>query len=135
MTEIQAAAPPVIGVVDDDDSLCRSVSRLFRASGYRCVTYHSAEAFLGDQARSLVDCLVVDVQLDGMSGIDLLQRLPSTGLHTPVVLMTAQESRRGDNVDDLVNGATTVRKSASGEELLRAVREKLQRFFGGGHHV
>ena len=135
MTEVQVTSPPLIGVVDDDDSLCRSVSRLFRASGYRCVTYHSAEAFLGDQGRSLVDCLVVDVQLDGMSGIDLLQRLPSAGLRTPVVLMTAQESRPGDNVDDLVNGATTVRKSASGEELLRAVREKLQRFFGGGHHV
>lgn len=128
MTESPAVAAPLIAVVDDDDSLCRSVGRFLRASGYRCVTYGSAESFLDDERRSLVDCLVVDVQLDGMSGTELLKRLPSAGLRMPVVLMTARARGSGDGTDDLGHGAVTIRKSDSGEELLRVVRDALDPF-------
>jgi len=128
MIESPAVAAPLIAVVDDDDSLCRSVARFLRASGYRCVTYGSAEAFLDDEGRSLVDCLVVDVQLDGMSGTELLQRLPSAGLRMPVVLMTARSGGPEDGTDDLGHGAVTIRKSDSGEQLLRVVRDALDPF-------
>ena len=55
-----------VAVVDDDESLCRSVGRLLRAAGIEAVTYGSAEAFLEDAKRPQFDCLLLDVQLGGM---------------------------------------------------------------------
>ncbi len=80
-----------VAVVDDDESLCRSLARLLRASGIHAVTYLSAEAFLDDSQRCEFDCLVLDVQLGGMSGIELNQRLAASDSTTPVIFLTAYE--------------------------------------------
>jgi len=57
-----------VAVVDDDESVCRSFGRLLRIAGFQPVTYSSAEAFLADTKRPQFDCLVLDVQLEGISG-------------------------------------------------------------------
>jgi len=57
--------PIYVAVVDDDESLCRSISRLLRASDIQAVTYSSAEAFLADTNHPRFDCLVLDIQLGG----------------------------------------------------------------------
>ena len=62
-----------VAVVDDDENLCRSYGRLLRAADIQPVTYPSAEAFLADTKRPQFDCLVLDIQLGGMSGIQLSQ--------------------------------------------------------------
>ncbi len=80
-----------VAVVDDDESLCRSLARLLRASGIQAVTYLSAEAFLDDSKRCQFDCLVLDVQLGGMSGIELNQRLAASDSTTPVISLTAYD--------------------------------------------
>jgi CheY-like chemotaxis protein len=67
--------PISVAVVDDDENLCRSLGRLLRAAGIQPSTYASAEAFLGDTKHPQFDCLVLDIQLGGMSGIELAQRL------------------------------------------------------------
>ena len=64
-----------VAVVDDDESLCRSLSRLLRAAGIQPVSYLSAEAFLADSRRPQFHCLVLDIQLGGISGIELKQQL------------------------------------------------------------
>jgi FixJ family two-component response regulator len=64
----------LVAVIDDDSSLCRALGRLLRAAGMQSVAYASAEAFLADPDRSRFDCLVVDIQLSGMSGIELRTR-------------------------------------------------------------
>jgi FixJ family two-component response regulator len=64
-----------VAVVDDDEKLCQSFGRLLRAAGLQPITYPSAEAFLADTKQPRFDCLVLDVQLEGMSGIELAQRL------------------------------------------------------------
>ena len=80
-----------VAVVDDDESLCRSMSRLLRAAGIQPVSYPSAEDFLADTKRPQFDCLVLDVQLGGMSGVELNQRLVASGSTTPVIYITAYD--------------------------------------------
>lgn len=80
-----------VAVVDDDVSLCRSFSRLLRAAGLEPVTYPSAEAFLIDTLRPRFDCLLLDVHLGGMSGLELRRRLTADGCEVPVIFITAQD--------------------------------------------
>lgn len=74
------ATDPLIAVVNDDESLCRSVARPLQASGFQTVTYRSAEAFLKDKQHPRFHCLIVDIRLGGMSGIDLREQLSSKNL-------------------------------------------------------
>ena len=80
-----------VAVVDDDASIGRSFSRLLSAAGFQPVTYPSAEAFLEDSKRPHFDCLILDIQLDGMSGLELSQRLAAVKDITPVVFITAHD--------------------------------------------
>ena len=68
-----------IAVVDDDESVCRALCRLLRAAGLAPVAYHSAEAFLDDAKQPRFACLVLDIQLGGMFGIELHRRLNASG--------------------------------------------------------
>lgn len=81
-----------IAVVDDDESICRSFSRLLRAAHFQPVTYASAEEFLADTKHPKFDCLVLDIQLEGMSGVELRQRLSAVNDVTPVVFITAHDN-------------------------------------------
>jgi FixJ family two-component response regulator len=78
-----------IAVVEDDPSMLQGLNRLLLAHGYRVEKFTSAESFLGDVARCEAKCLLVDIHLGGMSGIDLKRRLASSGSDTPVIFMTA----------------------------------------------
>ena len=81
-----------VAVVDDDESLCRSFSRLLRTAGFQPVTYASAEVFLEDTKRPQFDCLVLDIQLGGMSGLELSRRLKAVRDTTPFVFITAHDA-------------------------------------------
>ena len=74
-----SAPPTYVAVVDDDRSVCLSFARLLRAAGIQAITYPSAEAFLADTKRPQFDCMVFDVQLGGMSGIELAKTLAAPG--------------------------------------------------------
>jgi FixJ family two-component response regulator len=80
-----------IAVVEDDESVCRSFARLLRAASFEPVTYPSGEAFLGDAKHPTFDCLLVGIQLGGMSGLELGERLAAVGDVTPVVYNTEQD--------------------------------------------
>jgi FixJ family two-component response regulator len=81
-----------IAVVEDDPSMLRGLSRLLSAHGFRVLGFTSAESFLGDVAQSEAACLVVDIHLGGISGIDLKRRLTASGSDFPVIFMTAVDS-------------------------------------------
>ena len=81
-----------VAVVDDDESVCRSFGRLLRTAGFQPVSYTSAEAFLEDTKRPRFDCLVLDIQLEGMSGLELCRRLVAVHDETPVVFITAHDA-------------------------------------------
>jgi FixJ family two-component response regulator len=80
-----------VGVVDDDPSQRRALARLLRAAGMQSVAYESAEAFRADVKQPRFDCLVLDVQLPGMSGIELRNQLASESIVTPVIFVTAHD--------------------------------------------
>ena len=81
---------PAIAVVDDDASLRRSLCNLLRSRGFTAEAFASAEAFLSSTRREMAGCLVLDLRMSGMSGLDLLHQLRAAGPHIPVVVLTAQ---------------------------------------------
>ena len=78
-----------IAVVEDNPSMLQGLNRLLSAHGFRVQTFTSAELFLDDIARCEAECLLLDIHLGGMSGIDLKRRLTSSGRNLPVIFMTA----------------------------------------------
>jgi FixJ family two-component response regulator len=81
-----------VAVVDDDNSFARALGRLLRASGFGAHTYPSAEAFLAAWTLPHPDCLVLDMQLGGMSGLDLQRRLCEIGALVPIIFVTAHDA-------------------------------------------
>jgi FixJ family two-component response regulator len=82
-----------IAIVDDDESIRRSLMRLLQHSGLRPSAFRTAEEFLASPLRDAFGCLVVDVQLRPgcMSGLELRRRLLERGDHTPVIFLTAHD--------------------------------------------
>ncbi len=77
-------------MVEDDDSLRVAIVGLLDSLGYRVQAYASAESFLADDAGSAADCIITDIQMPGLSGIELKRRLDETGVTTPVIMVTAR---------------------------------------------
>jgi len=94
-------ARKLVVVVDDDKTMLRSLERLLNASGFDTEVFSSAEAFLARTNAREAACLVLDIHLGGMSGIELQRRLAASGSPVPVVFMTAfdDESTHAEAVD------------------------------------
>jgi FixJ family two-component response regulator len=90
----------VVAVVDDDPAMLKAIERLLNAKGFDVEVFSSAEAFLDNAATSVAGCLVLDIHLDGMSGIELRRRLAASGSRLPVIFMTAvnEEATRKEAV-------------------------------------
>ena len=102
-----AASDPLVAViVDDDPSVRRALQRVVEAGGYIVHTFASAHEFLDALPRVRVACLVLDVYLHGMSGLDLQKWLVASGLRIPVILITAH--------DDAATRARVERSGAAG---------------------
>jgi FixJ family two-component response regulator len=82
--------PPrkTIAIVDDDFSVRQAIDRQLRAAGYRCESFASAEDFVAIAASVGAACLLTDIHLGGMTGIDLALHPTVTGLNLPVVLIS-----------------------------------------------
>jgi FixJ family two-component response regulator len=118
-------APIYVAVVDDDESICRSFGRLLRAAGIQPITYASAEAFLADTKHPRFDCFVFDIQLGGMSGIELSRHLAATGSRAPVVFITAHDNPSARAEAEAAGCAAFFRKHDSGADVLEAIRRLL----------
>ncbi|MDM0022708.1 response regulator transcription factor [Variovorax saccharolyticus] len=111
-----------VAVVDDDTSVARSLGRLLRASGMQPITYASAEEFLADTERPRFDCLVLDIQLGGMSGLDLAKHLPSLGPVAPFIIITAHDDDESRGTAENLGAFAYFRKSDAGSAVLDAIR-------------
>jgi FixJ family two-component response regulator len=80
-----------ISIVDDDASFREAMVSLMSSHGYAVEAFESAEAFLGSDRRSATDCLIVDFQMPGMSGVELHERLAACGTPVPTILITARQ--------------------------------------------
>jgi len=114
-----------VAVVDDDASVCRSVGRLLRAVGIDSVSYPSAEAFLSRSSHSDFDCLVLDIQLQGMSGIELCRQLGESGWRTPVVFITEYDELEIREQALLTGCAAFLRKNEVGRIVVTAIERAM----------
>jgi two-component system response regulator FixJ len=80
---------PLVAVVDDDEAIREALCDLLMVTGLACSTFDSAPAFLSGDAPGHVDCLITDVRMPGMSGLDLLERMRAGGSDLPVIMLTS----------------------------------------------
>jgi FixJ family two-component response regulator len=111
-----------VAIVDDDEGVCRSLARLLRASGIHAVAYSSAEAFLEDTKKPQFDCVVLDVQLPGISGLELQRQLAVPGKAPPVIFITAHDDPRARDEALAAGCVAFFRKTDSGSDVLAAIR-------------
>ena len=119
------AQRPLIAVVDDDHSIRESLGGLFRSVGFAAQGFCSAAALLQSDDLPRTDCVILDVRMPGMSGLELQRQLVASHPDVPVIFMTAHDDARtrsqalsGGAVDYLI-------KPFSEEALLDAVRAAL----------
>ena len=108
-------------MVDDDDSFGRAIGRLLRAASLEPSVYSSAEAFLSDTTHALPDCMVLDIHLGGMSGLDLRRQLTALGKTTPVIFITAHDEPKIREEAEQIGCSAFLRKPVHGKLLLEAI--------------
>jgi len=121
------SASPTVFIVDDDASFRTAVSRLLRASGFTVQTFDSAEAFLARPIDDAPGCVLLDLQMPGLNGLELQDTLRTEGVCLPIVFLSGQ----GDiptTVQAMRRGAIDfLTKTAPKKDLLDAVNRALDR--------
>jgi FixJ family two-component response regulator len=116
----------LIGVVDDDESVRDALSSLLRSAGYKCDLFPSAEAFLESGRLGQTDCMVLDIQMPGLNGLELQRKLREMNTSIPVIFVTGHADHQL-RAKALAQGATAFfGKPFSDEALLGAINSALQ---------
>ena len=118
--------PSTVAIVDNDASLRRALARLLRTIGWQTVTFDSAEAFLHADSQMLLDCLVLDVWLPGMSGVALLEHLVTLGSTLPVILITGRDDVQMRLRAAQMGVVAYLRKPLDNQDLLLALQRALE---------
>ena len=121
----------LVSIVDDDESLRRSVKNLLTSVGFQVETFASAEAFLQSAHRADTRCVVLDLRMPGMSGLDLLLHLAADGSPIPVVILTAHSDDEARRRMLQAGAVAFLGKPFHGEALVGAVRRALAEHPGG----
>ena len=117
----------VIAIVDDDPSVRRGLERLIRSVGWKAETFASAQEFLARPRTEAPSCLVLDLQLPGLSGLDLQKQMAEVGLETPIVFLTGHGS---------IPASVQAMKAGAIEFLTKPVDEQdLLKSNSGGHRT
>jgi FixJ family two-component response regulator len=121
-----APGAPLVSIVDDDVSVRRSTRRLLRCSGLRAETFASAEDFLQSECIAETACLVLDVRMPGIDGLELQRRLTETDRLIPIIFLSARASEEEERRVLQAGAAKFLRKPVSKEALLDAIRAVLE---------
>jgi len=117
----------VIAIVDDDPSVRRGLQRLIRSAGWNAESFASAQEFLTRHGAEAPSCLVLDLQLPDLSGLDLQKRMAEVGLEIPIVFLTGHGNIPA-SVQAMKAGAVEfLTKPFDDEKLLQAIQEAVQR--------
>jgi FixJ family two-component response regulator len=121
-----AELEPTVFVVDDDAPLRRALSYLLESAGYRVETYSSAEKFLAREHFDGVGCIILDVQMSGLSGMDLQEKLFRSDYVLPIIFLTGH-GELDMGVQAMKKGAVDfLTKPCDDEQLLGAVHSALE---------
>jgi two-component system, LuxR family, response regulator FixJ len=121
----------VVYIVDDDLSIRRALTRLLKSLGVETVAFDSAEAFLQASPWALEACLILDVQMPGMKGWDLLQHLRTAGIALPVILITAYNDAQTHDRAMQAGIVAYLQKPFDDQTLLEALRQAYVQRPGG----
>ncbi len=125
-TKLKTSREPLVSIVDDDVSVRRSTRRLLRCCGLRAEVFSSAEDFLQSGCVAETSCLLLDVRMPGMDGLEL-QRLLGENHHLiPIIFFSARASEEEERRTLRAGAANFLRKPVSKEALLRAIRAVLE---------
>jgi FixJ family two-component response regulator len=111
-----------IYLIDDDASVRRALGRVMSLTRLEWEAYASAEAFLESARPAELGCIVADMTLTGMSGLDLKAELDARGIHLPFILLTAHDTEETRNAARSAGAAAYFRKPVDIEALLDAIR-------------
>lgn len=117
----------VISVIDDDESVCSVVASLLRSFDYEAPTFASAEAFLAWDGADACDCVIADIHMPGMSGIDLKNLLVARECEVPVILITARMDPGVESRARSSGAAGILKKPFAAEALMKCIGEALGR--------
>lgn len=117
--------PPLIAIVDDDDAVREALFDLLQVEGLTARTFRSGEALLADAAAGGFDCVITDVRMAEIDGLELQQRLRARGSSVPVIFITSsvEDATRTRALSD--GAAAWFTKPVADEELLDALRAAL----------
>ena len=138
---------PVVHVVDDDPSVRRALESLFRSVGLEARTYSSAQEFVASPKKDVPSCIVLDVRMPGMSGLEVQSRLVGLGIYIPVILITgyadipmtvkgmkagavdflAKPFREQDIIDSVINAIEKDRKQRASNRNVVEIADKFSR--------
>ena len=117
----------IIAIIEDDSSFRRALERLVRASGFEAHGFASAEEFLGSAAPGSHACLILDIHLPGMSGLDLLDHLIASCRPRPAVLITGKDQNDLRDRASFIPNSVYLPKPFLSTLLLHAVRSQVKR--------
>jgi FixJ family two-component response regulator len=120
----------LISVVDDDESIRRTTTFLIESFGFRAAAFESAESFLNSIQLHDTSCLLVDVQMPGMNGLELQSELAAAGYGIPIVFITAYDNKDTRWQAMQAGAVAFLGKPFNDEDLLQAVRLALRGEFG-----
>ena len=113
----------IVAVVDDDPSMLRATRELLDAHGFATEAFTSAEEFLGREAATQIDCLLLDIHLGGMSGIELRRRLKMSSSALPVIFITALDDEDTRGEARKAGCVAYLRKPYSARQLIDAIEQ------------
>jgi FixJ family two-component response regulator len=114
-----------IAVIDDDDSFRIATEALIRSLGYEATGYASAEVFLGDWPHQDADCIISDIQMTGMTGIEMKERLNEMGSGVAVIFVSAHTDATLPQRVRECGGFTLLQKPFHGQILIDAIDRAL----------
>ena len=115
----------LISIVDDDESIRRTTTFLIQSFGFRAAAFESAEDFLKSGRLNETSCLIVDVQMPGMNGLQLQRELAAAGCSIPIIFITAYDDKESCRRAMQAGAVAFLGKPFSDEQLLHTLRSAL----------
>ncbi len=121
-------ASHLIAIVDDDAAIREATTSLLRSSGFRTEAFASAEEFLNSPLLAKTRCLLLDIEMSGISGLELQRHLAAKGHRIPIIFITAHDNRAIRNEAMRAGAVDFLPKPFSEERLLLAIHSALKPF-------
>jgi FixJ family two-component response regulator len=123
LEEFMSNSQEIVAVIDDDPEMRAALTALVSAYGYGAHTFISAEMFLACASTCRASCLLVDIQLGGLSGVELARQLAADGFKFPIIFMTARDDATIESQAIAAGGIAFLRKPFPAKMLIDAIKK------------